>query len=88
MWKQVRKTNLTHLWYQFKKRVGKSILTFRIKDLVNFFVKGFRSTLNLTLDISRLILETIIHKKVEQKISIRTLADCEWRAAVSGLKPF
>jgi len=27
--KQVRKMNLTHFLYQFKKRVGKSILTFR-----------------------------------------------------------
>jgi len=27
--KQVRKMNLTHFSYQFKKRVGKSILTFR-----------------------------------------------------------
>ena len=27
--KQVRKMNLTRFWYQLKKRVGKSILTFR-----------------------------------------------------------
>jgi len=27
--KQVRKTTLTCFWYHFKKRVGKSIITFR-----------------------------------------------------------
>jgi len=27
---QVRQMNLTRVWYQFKKSVGKSILTFRI----------------------------------------------------------
>jgi len=43
---QVRKMNLTRLLYHFKKRVGKSILTFRT---VNFIFKGFRSTLMINL---------------------------------------
>jgi len=42
--KQVRKTNLTRSLYQFKKRVGKSILAFRTQDLIYFFF-GFRSIL-------------------------------------------
>jgi len=47
--KQVRKMNLTRFLYQFKKRVRKSILTFRTYDLVDFFFNGSRSTLNLGL---------------------------------------
>jgi len=43
--KQVRKTNLTGFLYHFKKKGGKSILTFRTYDLVIFFFEGFRSTL-------------------------------------------
>jgi len=34
--KQVRKTNLTFFLYQFEKRGGKSVLTFRTQDLVDF----------------------------------------------------
>ena len=34
-----------------QKRVGKSILTFRTYDLVNFLFKGFRSTPKKTWDI-------------------------------------
>ena len=45
--KQVRKNESVIFWTSFKKRVGKSILTFRTKNLVNFFFEGFRSTLNL-----------------------------------------
>jgi hypothetical protein len=44
--KQVRKTNQGDILYQFKKRVRKSILTFRTQNLVDFFFEGFRSTLN------------------------------------------
>jgi len=39
--KQVRKTNLSSILYQFKKRVRKSILTFRTQNLVDFFLEGF-----------------------------------------------
>jgi len=42
--KQARKSNLTRILYQFKKSVGKLILTFRTYDLVNLVFKGFRST--------------------------------------------
>jgi len=42
--KQVRKTNQTIILYPIKKRVGKSIFTFRTQNLVNFFFEGFRST--------------------------------------------
>jgi len=38
------KRSLTYFWYQFKKRVGKSILTFRTEELFAFFFKGFRFT--------------------------------------------
>jgi len=43
--KQVRKTNQSDILYHFKKRVGKSILTFRTWILVDFYFEGFRSTL-------------------------------------------
>jgi len=43
--KQVRKLNQNGILYQFKKRVRKSILTFRTKFFVDFFFEGFRSTL-------------------------------------------
>jgi len=48
--KQVQKMNLTPFLYQFKKRVGKLILTFRTYDVVNLFFKGFRSTLKQTIE--------------------------------------
>jgi len=44
--KQVQKTIQTDILYQFKKRFRKSILTFRTKDLFNFFFNRFSSTLN------------------------------------------
>jgi len=44
--KQVRKTNQSGILCQFKKRVRKSILTFRTQNLVDFFFEGFRSTLD------------------------------------------
>jgi len=44
--KQVRKTNQSGIMYHFKKRVRKSILTFRTKNLVDVFFEGFRFTLN------------------------------------------
>ena len=44
---QVRKTNQSVILYQFKKRVGKSILTFRTQNLFDFFFEGFRSTLQV-----------------------------------------
>ena len=43
--KQVRKTNQTSILYPTKKRVRKSIFTFRTLNLANFFFEGFRSTL-------------------------------------------
>ena len=39
------KRTVTCFWYHFKRRVGKSIITIRIEELVAFFFKGFRSTL-------------------------------------------
>jgi len=46
--KQVRKNEPEIFCTSFKKRVGKSILTFRTKNLVNFFFEGFRSTLKIS----------------------------------------
>jgi len=41
--KLVRKTNLTCFWYQFKKGGGKSVLTFRTQDVIDFVFEGLRS---------------------------------------------
>jgi len=53
--KQVRKTLLTCFLYSFKKRGGKSVLTFRTQDLVDFFLERFRSTLKTSHFLHKLV---------------------------------
>jgi len=65
--KQVRKTNQSGILYQFKKRVRKSILTFRTQNLVDFFFEGFRSNLK----------RLIVGKKIQTHTSFDTTLDLE-----------